>query len=268
MFDWFWEFLYSISKILFEIIDGIMSIANKLCGIETIRIAGKDTDLLTYLISSDKISYAFYAASLCALVVLAVFAVFAILKAISSQKNMTPAQVFVKVMKTMFLFLMVPSCMAIIIMCLNTLMNILYEATSYGASTMGDFLFQAFLPDGVEIRGTVNYHVTSSVSGFLDSAGFDLSDYKFFYSWLCCIPILFALAKSILLFVDRVIAIVILYIVSPFSMSATVIDDGAHFKLWRDQILIKFLTGYGTIIGLNIYILIVSLICEINVTVL
>ena len=49
-----------------------------------------------------------------------------------------------------------------------------------------------------------------------------------------------------------------LFLLSPISLSTAVIDDGARFKLWRDQFLTKFLTGYGCIIAINIYALIIG----------
>ena len=47
MFDWFWEFLYGISKSLLRLIDGLISCTNKLCGIETVNIGGTETDLVS-----------------------------------------------------------------------------------------------------------------------------------------------------------------------------------------------------------------------------
>jgi hypothetical protein len=61
-------------------------------------------------------------------------------------------------------------------------------------------------------------------------------------------------------FVSRIISIAILYIAAPFSIGASVIDDGQRFKLWRDQILIKFITGYGMMIAINIYAMICLLV--------
>ena len=61
-------------------------------------------------------------------------------------------------------------------------------------------------------------------------------------------------------FLDRVISIVILYIFAPFSVASSVIDDGSHFKLWRDQILVKFFSSYGMIIALNIFIILSTLV--------
>jgi len=68
----------------------------------------------------------------------------------------------------------------------------------------------------------------------------------------------------LLMFVDRAIAMVILFVFSPISLSTTVLDDGARFKLWRDQFIVKFLTGYGCIIAINIYALIIGAISNNN----
>jgi hypothetical protein len=65
-------------------------------------------------------------------------------------------------------------------------------------------------------------------------------------------------------FLDRVISIVILYIVSPFSVASSIVDDGSHFKLWRDQVLVKFFSSYGMIIALNIFIMLTSLVIDPN----
>jgi len=43
-----------------------------------------------------------------------------------------------------------------------------------------------------------------------------------------------------------------------------VLDAGARFKLWRDQFITKFLTGYGCIIAINIYALIIGAITSNN----
>lgn len=262
MFDWFWRFLYSISEILFEIIDGMMSIANMLCGIQPIKVDGKQTDFLSYLIGNQKILYGFVGAAFVGLFLIMIFSVFAMMKAIKSETQLTPAQVCVKVIKTLGIFLIVPAVMILFTKLVNELMIVLYQATSYGSTSMGDFLFEAFLPDGMSMEGSfVNWSSSYAVDAFMEQKGFDLSDYKFFFSWICCIPLLFALAKGLLNFVDRTISIILLFIISPLSISSSIIDDGSHFKLWRDQVLVKYLIGYGIIIGLNVYILIVSIIC-------
>ena len=53
-----------------------------------------------------------------------------------------------------------------------------------------------------------------------------------------------------------------MYIASPISLATSVLDDGARFKLWRDQFLSKFIMGYGMILAINIYALICGLVMK------
>ena len=61
-------------------------------------------------------------------------------------------------------------------------------------------------------------------------------------------------------FIDRIISLILLYIVSPFSVASSILDDGAHFKLWRDQVMIKFFTCYGMILALNIFVMLTNIV--------
>ena len=106
MFDWFWDFLYGISKSIFRIIDGLMSCANKLCGIETIQYQGVDIDFVSFLLQNKNITYGFVGAVIIGIILTFIFGVAAIIRAIVSEKShMTPAQVTVKVGKTLLTFL-------------------------------------------------------------------------------------------------------------------------------------------------------------------
>ena len=112
MFDWFWEFLYSISSTLFRLIDGLIMCANKLCGIEPITIDGEENDLLSYLFFSDKVGFAFRVSALLATILLVIFTVFMILRSIAKDKaEGTPTQIAVKSLKTILMFFLVPVVM-------------------------------------------------------------------------------------------------------------------------------------------------------------
>ena len=263
MFDWFWKFLYGISKSIYRIIDGLMSCANMLCGIEPIKYQGVETDFITFLLQNKNITLGFVSAALIGVILTCIFGVIAIIRAITSEKsNMTPAQAAVKVGKTLLTFIFIPICLAIFVYFTNILMQALYMSTTGGsADGMGRFLAGAFgqdarksgVPEDFYLDPSFDYTSTGSVRKYLD-----LTDYDYFFSWIGGACILISLANLLLMFVDRAIAIVILFIFSPISLSTSVFDDGQHFKLWRDQFFVKFLTGYGCIIALNIYILVVA----------
>lgn len=265
MFGWFWRFLYGISRSLFRIIDGFAACANKLCGIESIYINGTETDFLTYIIKSDAIGTGFRVAVISGLIVLVFFTIARIIMVITKEKpDMSPAQVSIKAFKTVLLFLFVPAIMITLIWIMNVLMNALYKATMNGAPTLGTFMFSAFSQDcevysEVGLRqildGTVSYSNVTAVDNAID-----ISDFDFIFSWIAGIAIIVFLAKAMITFVDRAITIAILFIVSPFSLASSVLDDGARAKLWREQVLVKFISAFGIILYINVYCLVVSLV--------
>ena len=112
MFDWFWEFLYMLSKTIFRIIDGLILCANKLCGIDPINFEGEETDFLSYLFFSDEVGFAFRVSAILATILLVIFTVFMIIRSITKDKvDGTPAQLAVKSFKTLLMFFFVPAVM-------------------------------------------------------------------------------------------------------------------------------------------------------------
>ena len=264
MFDWFWEFLFSISCTLFRLIDGLILCANKLCGIDTINFNGEEGDFLSYLLFSDEIGFAFRVSAILATILLVIFTVFMIIRSITKDKaEGTPAQIAIKAFKTLLMFFFVPAVMIAFMAIGNAFVMALYAATSQSAATPGAFLFCAFAEDGgmsaefVELfrTGELDYTSASAVSTYMN-----LSDFPFFFSFIAAGVVLFGVGSAMLIFVDRVLSLVILYIAAPISISTSVLDEGARFKLWRDQFLSKFIMGYGMILAINIYALVCGLV--------
>ena len=263
MFDWVWDLLYGISKSIFSIIDNLLACANMLCGIEPIKYQGTEMDFVTFLLRNKNIYYGFVGAALIGVVLVFIFAVFAILKNISSDKDtLTPMQVYKRVFTTLLTFIFIPVCLTVLIYFTNVLIQALYQSTLGGSPDgVGRFLAGAFgqncrkggVSEYFYLEKDFNYRSTSNMRSYVT-----LKDYDFFFSWIAGIAILIAIASTLLMFIDRAISIVILFIFCPISLSTAVIDDGQRFKLWRDQFLVKFLTGYGCIIGINIYALVIA----------
>ncbi|MBO5883308.1 MAG: hypothetical protein J6Q78_02755 [Clostridia bacterium] len=266
MFDWFWNFLYMISKTIFRLIDGLILCANKLCGIDAISFDGEETDFLSYLLFSNEIGFAFRVSAILATILLVVFTVFMIIRTIAKDKaEGTPAQIAIKAFKTLVMFFLVPAVMIAFMTIGNAFVTALYRATVQSAASPGAFLFSAFAQDGgmeeemAELfrTGEWDYNNTDLVSAHMT-----LSDFPFFFSWLAGGVVLFGVGTAMLTFVDRVLSIVILYIAAPISISTSVLDDGARFKLWRDQFLSKFIMGYGMILAINIYAMVCGLVTK------
>ena len=264
MFDWFWHFLYQISKTLFKIIDGLVQCANYLCGVSPVEVEGEKVDFMQYILTSAQIGFAFRVAALLGLIVVVVFSIIAILRTLAKEKaEGTPAQIAGKAIKSIISFLFIPMIMIIVINAGNIFMKAMYDATIQGEASLGDFLFKAFAMESGVPELKVNeffenggdWRNTSEVWRLMD-----LAEFEFIFSWIACGVILGSVGMAMMYFVSRIISIAILYIAAPFSIGSSVLDDGARFKLWREQILIKFITGYGMMIAINIYAMICLLV--------
>ena len=261
-FDWFYSVLYAISKSLYAIIDNLLSCANMLCGIEPINYAGQEMDFLTFLLRNKNITYAFVGAVLVAVFLVFIFGVITIVRSIGSEKTeKTPPQIAISIAKTLLTFLFIPVAMFILIFLTNELMKILYQATSGGAQSLGAFLAGAFGQNGLRAGQPADFYTLPGfnyMSYDQMNTYVDMADYDYFFSYIASLVIMVSIGLALLMFVDRAISLVVLFIFSPLSLSTAIIDDGARFKLWRDQFLTKFLTGYGCIIAINIYALIIG----------
>ena len=265
MFDWLWHLLYQISKTLFKLIDGLVQCANYLCGIEPVKVDGEEVDFMEYILTSNQIGFAFRVAALLGMIIVVVFAVIAILRSLAKEKaEGTPMQITGKAIKSILSFLFIPMIMIVIVNAGNVFMKAMYEATLQGHSSLGDFLFKAFaMESGVE-EAAIDAFLADPNMDWRDTSDvwmlMDLSKFEFIFSWIACGVILASIGMSMMYFVGRVISIAILYIASPFSIGASILDDGARFKLWREQILVKFITGYGMMLAINIYAMICLLV--------
>ena len=265
MFDWFWTFLYQISKTLFKLIDGLIQCANYLCGVDPVKVDGEEVDFMQYILTSGQIGFAFRVAALLGLIVVVVFSIIAILRTLAKEKaEGTPAQIVGRAIKSILSFLFIPLIMIVLINAGNVFMEAMYKATLQGDASLGDFLFKAFAMESGVSEEKIDAFLASNVLDWRNTSDvwnlMDLSEFEFIFSWIAGGVILGCIGVSMMYFVSRVISIAILYIVAPFSIGASVLDEGARFKLWREQILIKFLTGYGMMLAINIFAMICLLV--------
>ena len=66
---------------------------------------------------------------------------------------------------------------------------------------------------------------------------------------------LILLIMIVLVFIRRIFEVVVLYVVSPFFVSAIPLDDGKRFGGWRDSFISRLLAGFGSIFMLRIFIM-------------
>ncbi|MBQ8394808.1 MAG: hypothetical protein IJX49_04465 [Clostridia bacterium] len=277
MFNWFWEFLYGLLKVAFYCIDFILKIAQMLCGIQTVTVTTengttKETDILYHFLSSSEITNAFIVVAVVGFVLLFLFTAFAILRAqVKDGEGKTPAHICFNSAKMLLYFFMVPGIMILGCVFVSTIMGVVFQATSLGDGSLGASLFAIIAEEAYDGSGNVQDVLDRFISGELDYYSthtvqqyFDLSEMNYFLGFVGGVVILILLALSMLSFVDRIISLVVLFVISPLSMSSAALDDGARFKLWRDAVINKFLSAFGALICLNVFVLMLSVVNDIQ----
>jgi len=90
-----YKIIYKLFSSICYLIDFIKTIFFKLCGIETVKIQGEDTDLLSNLLVSDNVKKVFLTITLIGVILLFVFTMMELKKAII-RKNKIGKQYYQK----------------------------------------------------------------------------------------------------------------------------------------------------------------------------
>ena len=83
---------------------------------------------------------------------------------------------------------------------------------------------------------------------------------NFYVMFVSTILMVIMLCMSLLVFIQRIYELLLLYIVAPFFVAPMPLDDGEKFKAWREAFIGKTISGFSTVITIQIVILMMPLI--------
>lgn len=281
LFGWFYDLLYTLQKSICYLLDFIRDVFCKLAGIETINIDGSgQEEILTHFITSAEIRNAFLGVFLIGVILLFVFVIIAIIKseAADPQHKKTKGQILVKALQSFITFLLIPFLLITGIMLANVVVGAIHAsmtgsmldgnaASNIGGQILVTSGYDAYIgPAGSRaeiermfITGELDYNKLSIVKRY-----YDLSQMNFFVGIVGGLVILVMFVMSAVMFVQRIFDIILLYIVSPASVSTIPLDDGGRFRIWREMLISKVLSAYGIILSMNIFFLIIPQISQIE----
>ena len=279
-FGWIYDIFYTLQKSICYLLDFIRDIFCKLAGIETVKIDGGEEEILTHFITSPAIRNAFLGVLLVGVILLFVFVIIAIIKseAADPQHKKTKGQILVKSLQSFIIFLLIPFLLIAGIMLANVVVGAIHASMTGSmldgntASTIGGQIlvtsgYDAYIgPAGSRaeiermfVTGQLDYNSLSVVKRY-----YDLSEMNFFVGIAGGLVILVMFVMSAVMFVQRIFDIILLYIVSPASVSTIPLDDGGRFRIWREMLVSKVLSAYGIILSMNIFFLVVPQISQIS----
>ena len=271
--DWIFDLLYGVQKSICYIIDFIKEIFYMLAGIEPVRINGQETDLLSNFLLSDAVKKAFWSVFLIAVALLFLFVIIAIVRSeyANGENKKSKTLILGKACQSFIIFLMVPFVLITGIALSNTVVSSINKSMNpyvleqgQEATIGGQMLvtsgYYAYIGDESEraeieikfITGELDYNDKDVVAEY-----YDLRDLDFFVGIIGGLVILVMFVMSSISFIQRIFDIILLYIVSPISVSTIPTDDGQRFKQWKEMLIGKVLGAYGIILSMNLFFIII-----------
>ena len=270
--DWIFELLYAVQKSIAFIIDFIKDVFYILAGIEPINVNGKETDILSNFLLSDMVKKSFFYILLIAVVLLVVFVIIAIIRSeyANGENKKSKTIILGKAFQSFIIFLTIPFLLVAGITLSNTVvksvnqsMNPYILETGQEATIGGQLLvtsgYYAYVGEESEraeieikfITGELDYNNKTVVSQY-----YELRDLDFFVGILGGLVILVMFVMSSITFIQRIFDIILLYIISPISVSTIPVDDGNRFRIWKEMLIAKVLGAYGVILSMNLFFIV------------
>ena len=268
--DWFYGLLYQFQAALCSLIDFIKRIFFKLCGLDTVLIDGEQSDLVSSLIQSNTVHKVFLTIMLIGVILLTVFVIIALIRMnYQTNERKTRGVVIAKAGQSFLTLLLIP----FIMLASMTLINVIMASINIS--------MQEYVTDGQTLIGG-QMLITTGNNAFIDSAGnretiesmfltgeldytklsvveqyYDLSQMNFVVGILGGLVMLIMFVISSITFIQRIFDIILLYIISPISVSTIPLDDGNRFRVWKDMMIAKMLGAYGIILVMNLFFMII-----------
>lgn len=132
-------------------------------------------------------------------------------------------------------------------------------STATGNITLGtspeDIIRYPFYSMGGDGVATRDYGDIKAVTEY-----FDLSSFDYLIGFIAAIFLLFTIGVCLIVFVQRIFEIILLYLVSPYFVCMIPLDDGEKFGRWREMFIGKCFTGFGSAIGMRLFLMICPLV--------
>lgn len=264
-----------------KMIDGLMEIFSAIAGVTDVRVNGQSVNIIEYLAGNSTVGTIFWCIFILAVGLTCIFTIVGLVKnMIANNRNISSivGKFFLALLGTMAMLAVV----FLGILIANSLLQLLAKIFQIGNTTkLSNALFNACVGDWINGYNISKIDVTSlSVSdifGTYKSALFGIwptswkcngmvnpNTFMYLPSMIASIALGIALIVAILNLAKRVYEIIFMYFCMPVSMSTLPLDDGARFKNWREQFVTKIILAYGTVLSVNIFVLLLPLIQQMS----
>lgn len=267
---------------LLKLVDGLMEIFSAISGVTTVTYQGQQVNILDLIVGDSTVSAIFWCIFILAVGLTCMFAIVGLVKnMIANNRNISSivGKFFLALLGTLAML----GVVILGIMIANAVLQLLAKIFQIGNTTkLSSAIFDACVGDwinGYSIKGVdVTNLSVSDIFGTYKSAALGVwpsawknngmvnpDTFMYLPALIAGIALAIALIVAVLNLAKRIFEIVFLYFAMPMSMSTLPMDDGARFKNWREMFLTKILLAYGSVLAVNIFVLLVPFITQMKI---
>ena len=292
MIDLFNKGILVLVTWILKMIDFIFALFKVVAGVENVKMEndGKATSLLTGIMTQNKVLKIFIYILLLAIFLGMMFSVISAIRNFVKYKK-SNAKVAGQYIYSIFGIFVVFIALYGVIILSGQILEAINMAFSEGSSlSTGNRIIKAlgesavsdqakfdalFKEDANGISGIYKSNFVDEFYGTLNKKGMitwqfegvaavDPKQFQIFIALVAACIIGVCSVMALVQLVIRVYDIIFLMLVMPLPLAAYPLDDGARFGEWRKTIISKVFLAYGTIIAVNVYLLIIEVINNIS----
>ncbi|MGN0670558.1 MAG: Mbov_0396 family ICE element transmembrane protein [Oscillospiraceae bacterium] len=280
--DLFFRFIYNGFCQFLWLLDQLQNGFDVLIGLKDITYYSESlgentqTTLLEYFMNNEIVRNAVLSITFIALGLSIIFAIYSVMRStldFDFEGKRPVGKVLNSVGKTMIAFLLVPTICIVGVSLVSVVLKQTCTAIAGGSdASLGRWILAISSMDagrGLSIPpfstgGQINEPWYSLLYNGTDYITFGLqihvSHIDYFLGYASIIFMMIVMIACLFTFIKRIFDVIILYITSPYFVSTIVLDDGEKFKKWRESFIARILVGFGSVIGLRIFLMMVPVI--------
>ena len=286
--DLFFTFIYNGYCQFLWLLDQLQNGFDVLIGLKDVtyysEAAGEETQttLLQYFMNNEIIRNAVISITFIALGLSIIFAIYSVMRStldFDFEGKRPVGKVLNSVGKTMIAFLLVTTICIVGVSLVSIVLKQTCSAISGGSdASLGRWVLAISSMDAGrenppvkfinQSTGQMNEPWASLVYDGMDYLTFGtkihISHIDYIIGYASIIFMMIVMIACLFTFIKRIFDVIILYITSPYFVSTIVLDDGEKFKKWRESFIARILIGFGSVIGLRIFLMMVPVIMNDN----
>lgn len=152
--------------------------------------------------------------------------------------------------------------MVFVIASLNAAKTQEYNVSSNPGADIGplDTIRKPFYVIGKDGVSSKDYGKINEVADY-----FHLGEFDYLIGFIAAVFLLFTIGICLVVFIQRIFELLILYLVSPYFVCTMPLDDGEKFSRWREIFVGKCFSGFGSAIGMRLYLMVCPIIMGNNI---